>query len=411
MDKLERNPHSCELESQRVTFIYIALTASGYMRGEAIRAIGISILALMIAAIIGCAIKQSPQPPSGQAGSNSPPLPLEGSCKRQDAPPAEVAHKSGYRQFDVSVTNSIGWPVSGLTQQDFVLYAGSQTLPIAYFREHKNDEPVAIALVVDASGSMASKLPIVEQSLGDFVQNLNPCDEVALFAFNSQVYLLQPSSTDHQMAAERMKLLHAYGKSALYDATDAALQSLERADNRNRKLILIADGMDNSSATSEKDIVARATKDGIPIYAIGIGDPNAPEKSGVNIGPIHIVGESYIPSGEPIVVGPPGIGEHTGYVPGIQPAWSGTDRVDAKSIENLSAMAGGRSFIVPSRGEVGGKSFETAIFAIADNIAKGYAISAVVPDDASPSTVKVTVVKRLDLDVRAHPTAPLPQHD
>ena len=378
------------------------------------RAIGISIrgvgIALMITAVTGCTLKQSPEPPSEQVGSNSSPLTVERSCKSQDAPPPDVANKPGYRQFDVSVSNSIGWPVSGLTQQNFVLYAGSQTLPIAYFREHKNDEPVAIALVVDSSGSMGPKLPTVKQTLGDFVKNLNPCDAVILFAFNSQVYMLQPFSTDHQMTAEKMELLNPSGKSALYDATNAALQRLEGAEYPNRKLILISDGIDNSSVVTEQAVVARATKDGIPIYAVGIGDPNAPEKSGINIGPIHIVGESYIPSGEPIVVGPPGIGEHTAYIPGIQPAQSGTDRVDAKSLENLSAMAGGQSFIVPSRGEVGGKSFETAIFAIADNIAKGYTIGAVVPNNVTPSTVKTTVVKRLDLEVRARPTAASPTH-
>ena len=253
-------------------------------------------------------------------------------------------------------------------------------------------------------------MPAVKQSLADFVKNLSPCDAVTLFAFNSQVYLLQPFSTDHQMTAEKMGLLNPSGKSALYDATNTALQSLEGAEYPNRKLILISDGIDNSSVVTEQAVVARATKDGIPIYAVGIGDPNAPEKSGIDIGPIHIVGESYIPSGEPIVVGPPGIGEHQAYVPGIQPAWSGTDRVDVKGIENLSAMAGGQSYIVPSRGEVGGKSFETAIFAIADNIAKGYTIGAVVTDHVTPSTVKTTVVKRLDLEVRARPTAASPTH-
>jgi hypothetical protein len=242
------------------------------------------------------------------------------------------------------------------------------------------------------------------------VRNLNLCDPVILIAFNSQAYLLQPVSTDHQTTAERVELLNASGKSALYDATNAALQRLESADYPNRKLVLISDGIDNSSTITEQAIVARATKDSIPVYAIGIGDPNAPEKSGIAIGPLHIaVGQSYIPAGEPVVVGPPSsIGPRTAYVPGIQPPSFGTDRVEAKSLEDLSTTAGGQSFIVPSRGEVGGKSFETAIFAIADNIAKGYAIGAVVPNDVPPSSVKAMVLKRLGLEVRARPIAASP---
>jgi hypothetical protein len=85
------------------------------MKGESMRAIGISIrgvgIALMITAVTGCTLKQSPEPPSEQVGSNSTPLPVERSCKSPDAPPPEVANKPGYLQFDVSVSNSIGWPV------------------------------------------------------------------------------------------------------------------------------------------------------------------------------------------------------------------------------------------------------------------------------------------------------------
>jgi VWFA-related protein len=378
------------------------------VKEESMRAIGISILgvgiALMITAVAGCTIRQSSaQPASQQAGSNSSPGPVEGLCKSPDVPPADVARKPGYRQFDVSVTDSTGWPISGLKQQDFVLYAGSQTFPVAYFREHKNDEPVAIALVVDTSGSMISKLPIVQQSLGDFVKNLNRCDEVIIFAFSSRPFVLLPFSTDHQMAAQRMELLRADGKSALYDATYTALQSLEGADYPNRKLILITDGIDNSSAASEKEVVAEATKEGVPIYAVGIGDPNAPEKS-------HTMGSRYVPMTSPYVaMGPSSVVGGPSYIGGVHRlAWSGTDWVDAKSLEDLSATAGGQSFIVPARGQHGGKSFETAVFAIADNIAKGYTLGAVVPADVTPSTVKATVVKRLDLDVRAHPIAAAP---
>lgn len=366
------------------------------------RTVGISLLgaalALIISAVTGCTLRQSgAQHQSGQAASNPSPQPVEGLCKSPDAPPSDVAHKPGYRQFDVSVTNSMGWPVSGLTQQDFLLYAGSRTFPVAYFREHNNGEPVAIALLVDTSASMMSKLPIVQQSLGDFVKNLNQCDEVILFAFNSQVYLIQPFSTDHQIAAERiMELFHPYGRSALYDATSTALQSLERADYPSLKLVLITDGMDNSSATTEQEVVARATMDGIPIYTVGIGDPNAPEKS-------HVTGHRAADIPQPIAPDK--------FLPAAPPVvtfWSGTDRVEPKSLEDLSAMAGGRSFIVPSRGEDRGESFETAIFTIADNIAKGYAIGAVIPQNVSPSTVKATVVKRLNLDVRTRPITAAP---
>jgi len=353
------------------------------MKGESMRTIGISLLgaalALIITVIAGCAgsRQSSAQQQADNLLHTVHPGPVEGLCKSPDLPPADVAHKPGYRQFDVSVTDSSGRPISALTQRDFVVYAGSQTFPVTYFREHKNDEPVAIALVVDTSGSMTLKLPVVKQSLGDLVTNLNRCDEVVLFAFSSRAYLLAPFSTDHQMTAKKLELFHAYGQTALYDATNTALQSLANADYPNRKMILITDGMDNVSTATQQAVVADATKDGVPIYAVGIGDPNAKGMRDVAIGPFVIGGPTLT-------------------------------TVDAASLEALSAATGRRGFIVPATSEDGGKGFKTATSAIADSLGAGYAVGAVIPADANLPSVYLAIVNRRDLVVRARLIAASP---
>ncbi len=346
------------------------------MTGKSVRATGISLLAiavaLMIIAIAGCAGRQqsSAQPQNEQTASNSSSRRVEGLCNLPDAPPADLAHKPGYRQFAVSVTDASGRLVSGLKQKDFVVHEESQSFPVAYFRENKNGEPLAIALVVDTSGSMTPKLPTVEKSLGNLVENLNRCDEVMLMAFSSRPFLLLPFSTNHKLVATRIGLFHAYGQTALYDATKAALQSLADADYPNRRLILITDGMDNASAATQEQVVAEARKDDVPIYAVGIGDPNANGSSAKTIGPFTVTG--------PVL-----------------------DRVDAKSLEALTAAAGGRTFIVSGTAEDGGNGFMNAISTIADTIGRGYSIGAVLPNDAALAEVKVAVVNRPDLVVRA----------
>lgn len=339
------------------------------------RAIAISLLgaraALMITVIAGCANTQqsNAQAQNKETAASSTPRHVEGLCASPDAPPADLANKPGYQQFVVTVTDASGQPVAGLTQQNFVLYEESQNLPIDYFREDQNDEPVAIALVVDTSGSMEPKLPVVKQSLGNFVENLNRCDEVVVFAFSGHTYLLLPFSIDHQLAAKRMELFHAYGQTTLYDATYNALQMLATADYPNRKIILITDGIDNHSTVTQDEVVALAKTDGVPIYAVGIGDPNAVQQHSAAVGPF--------------VVGPP------------------DQRLDAKSVEALSAASGGRSFMVPDTGADAGKGFINAISTIADNIVQGYTIGAVVPADVTLSKINVAVVNRPDLIVRA----------
>ncbi len=349
------------------------------------RAILISLLAAATAlTFAGCAGSRQAGAPPQIAQADAKPSPVTGLCKSPDAPPADVAHEPGYQQFDVSVTDSSGRPIPGLTQKDFfvtfVMYEGSRSVPVANFRENKNDEPIAIALVVDVSGSMTPKLPIVKQSLGDLVINLNRCDEVILYAFSTRPHLLMPFSTDHQMTASKIEQFHAYGQTALFDATITALQNLEGADYPNRTIILVTDGMDNSSSATEKEVAAQATKDGVPIYAVGIGDPNARGESNAHGNPDLSLG--------PFLLG-----------------GNDEDRVDAESLKDLSASAGGRSFIVPATGEDDGKGFKGAISAISESIAQGYTIGAAIPADARPSTIAVTVANRPDLIVRPHPIA------
>jgi hypothetical protein len=76
-------------------------------------------------------------------------------------------------------------------------------------------------------------------------------------------------------------------------------------------------------------------------------------------------------------------------------------------LKNLSASAGVESLIVPSTGQVV-KALKSAISTIADNIAQGYAIDAVIPADTTPSGVSITVVNRPDAVVRAHPITAVP---
>jgi VWFA-related protein len=339
------------------------------MKGESVRAIRCLVLgaaAVTITAIAGCADTQPSraQAQKQEAAAKPARLPVEGLCKPPDVPSPDLARKPDYRQFAVSVTNASGLPVFGLKQTDFVVSEESRKFRIDYFREHA---PVAIALLVDTSGSMEPKLAMVKLRLGNLVENLNRCDEVMLFGFSTKPDLVQSFTTDHQMVATQMEGLRAYGQTALYDVTNAALQSLEDADYPNRTIILITDGMDNTSKATREEVAAQARKHGVPIYSIGIGDPTEPEgRIGVAIGPFTV---------------------------------DESERVDAESLKAFSAAAGGRTFIVPGTAADAGNGFMTALSVIADTIARGYAIGVVIPENVTLSAVKLTILNRPDLVV------------
>ncbi|MGA9721762.1 MAG: VWA domain-containing protein [Candidatus Binatus sp.] len=67
----------------------------------------------------------------------------------------------------------------------------------------------------------------------------------------------------------------AWGQTPLYDGIDKGLEVVESAHYSNRVMIVITDGIDNTSKDKSDKMLERAEREGIRIYAIGMGDPNA----------------------------------------------------------------------------------------------------------------------------------------
>jgi hypothetical protein len=69
-------------------------------------------------------------------------------------------------------------------------------------------------------------------------------------------------------------LLHAVGRTALYDIIFDGLIMVSRGRYDKKALRVVTDRMDNSSSRSLDQVVAQARRQGVLIYSIGIGDPN-----------------------------------------------------------------------------------------------------------------------------------------
>ncbi|HUA33259.1 MAG TPA: VWA domain-containing protein [Candidatus Binataceae bacterium] len=151
-----------------------------------------------------------------------------------DAPPKEIAAKPGYAQYTVTVIDDDGQAVDGLKQSDFLVSANGPTLPVEYFRDDKDAMPASIAIIVDTSGSMRSKvastgnskLQTVTDALRAASANLSACDEIALLVFaptgdlisNTKVIVAEPLSTNHQASMNRLDSMTPYGRTPLYDS-------------------------------------------------------------------------------------------------------------------------------------------------------------------------------------------------
>jgi Ca-activated chloride channel family protein len=329
------------------------------------------------------AATQAPPPPSapmvipGNQGGGSTTLELPTAPARQiqpNIPPPQppeqelvipkrqLRDQPGYQQVTVTVTDPNGAYIIDLQQHDFKLYMDGQQRPIEFFRQDLNT-PVSVGIMVDTSGSMQPKLPQARAAISEFLRNLNDRDDVFMFAFSGKPFKLQDFTTDHSLVASRLGLLHAYGSTSLYDAVVTGLVMLQRGRYDKRALLVVTDGMDNTSGHSLGDVVALARRQGVLIYSIGIGNPNSGGPS-IRFGPIVIGSDE-------------------------------SEQVDVDTLRMLSTETGAKTYNIRVVGD--GGALRAACSEISRELRQQYTVGFLAPD---PSTGGY---RGLRVDIPTHP--------
>jgi VWFA-related protein len=336
---------------------------------------GLSIAICLSWFLCGAAAVMAAPLPAGMAGAGiGASLALTGLCPPADQPPANIKSRPGYEQFQVAASDPAGKPIVHLKQSDFIFpaYLHPQVL---YFHEDLSGPPTSVVILIDSSGSMKDKLPNVLASLAAFIDTLNPCDEVAILSFASRggVRVLTLFTTDHAATTTSLRSIQPYGMTPLYDAIREGLETAGLAHYPNRMLLLITDGEDNASKVTKPELLADAQKAQIPIYAVGIGDPKAPNLPiAIGLGPWTLGGSAR---------------------------W-----VDANTLDAISHTASGRSFIVPPVSKDNAAGLDSALASISTIAGSGYAIGAIMPHGAS--AVTITLANHPAAMVHARATLP-----
>jgi VWFA-related protein len=136
-----------------------------------------------------------------------------------------------------------------------------------------DDEPVAVGLVFDISGSMGSKLRVSRLAAAQFFQTTNPEDEFFLVEFNDQPKLMVPLTSDVEEIQNQLTFAQSKGRTALLDAIMLAMHEMKRSKKHRKALLIISDGGDNCSRYSEGEVRSMVRENDVLIYAIGIFEP------------------------------------------------------------------------------------------------------------------------------------------
>jgi Ca-activated chloride channel homolog len=171
---------------------------------------------------------------------------------------------------EATVRDERGQVVDNLKRENFRLYEDGTEQQIVQFS--RDELPLAVALVLDRSGSMGPVLRQVRDAAYDTLSQLKRNDEVALFAFDSTSKRLEDLTTDRQRIADDIAGIYAGGGTNITDALfDAALYLGRAAPNRRHAVILVSDNDGTVQGySSEKDVIRMALETETTIYSIKV---------------------------------------------------------------------------------------------------------------------------------------------
>ena len=183
--------------------------------------------------------------------------------------------------------------------------------------QRETDRPLAIAFLIDVSGSQQYTLSDEKAAARGFIESAihSNKDQVAVVPFTGRAFLEQGLTRDvlsvYRVLQQIDVAIPAYpgvgrplsgiptgpglpatpddGTTAIWDAIAlTSSQVLSRIQDRRRAIILLTDGLDTSSRLTRNNAINEALAAETVVYAIGIGDSKG---EGVNKGAVREIAE------------------------------------------------------------------------------------------------------------------------
>jgi VWFA-related protein len=191
-------------------------------------------------------------------------------------PQATIKTKVELVNVIFTATDRNGKTISGLKAEDFQVFEDKKPQTIDYFNDWtKGSEiPLTIALLIDTSRSVKSKLDYEKQAAAEFFRNVlrKDRDLALIIQFDADVNLVQDFTQDPDRLTSALGKLEAGTSTALYDAIYLAVNEKLKDETGRKVILIITDGSDTSSKIREKEAVEVSQRNDVLIYGIGVRD-------------------------------------------------------------------------------------------------------------------------------------------
>jgi Ca-activated chloride channel family protein len=190
--------------------------------------------------------------------------------------PAQPSFRAGVDlvSLNVTVTDPAQKYVVDLNEDDFQVFEDGVKQDVTLF--NRTNLPIALALLVDTSASMESRLPIAQEAAIGFARKLRPQDLAEIIDFDSRVIVLQNFTNKAAELEAAIRKTSAGGSTSMYNAIYIALKDLKKAvatnpdDIRRQAIVVLSDGEDTSSLLPFEEVLDLAKRSETAIYAIGL---------------------------------------------------------------------------------------------------------------------------------------------
>jgi Ca-activated chloride channel homolog len=196
---------------------------------------------------------------------------------------AQKPYRGGVDLVSLNVTVMEGSRyVTDLEEKDFEIFEDGVKQECAFFS--KVPQPIALAVLLDTSASMESKLETAQEAAVGFARHMRRGDVMEVIDFDGQVNILQTFTGDVGALERAIRQATVNGSTSLYNAIYISLKDLQKArarsaeEIRREAIIVLSDGDDTSSLVAYDEVLDLAKRSETAIYAIGLRPNDAPKR-------------------------------------------------------------------------------------------------------------------------------------
>jgi VWFA-related protein len=166
----------------------------------------------------------------------------------------------------VTVRDRSGRLVSNLTRKDFRVLEDGIEQPLSHLSLRQ--VPVDVALMVDASSSVADNLEDFRNAAEGFASHLAPDDRISLIQFDDKVVLLQDWTKSMVQLRRALKRIVPGMFTRFHDAMLLASRDQVSRPDARHAIIVLTDGIDSGRGSSFESALRAALQSQTTVYVI-----------------------------------------------------------------------------------------------------------------------------------------------